>query len=513
MESLSTPLDTFNYPFDFDTYSLLPPDDLNGSFDMESPLSECSDMDSASSVVPGSPSQSDDSSVSDVQMNVPPMMFMNGWSADGSLGYSVFDQVVPLNDYQVQMMSGGYLGYGAPVEQYAYPQVCTSDIYHPVAVEGSGIELANRKRKAEDVADEKVMPPKKKRKISVDLNPETNGCLVTFERKDLLQISSEEFDDYFERLASFKTITKSDKKEISRQRKLIKNRESAKESRQRKKSHVASLEQKVNDLTERNVNLQAALNSANQENMHLRMELDKYRKMAAGQKQDIQQYPPGGVVLFVFLLSFGLFFGFGPKFGLEEADSFKPFSERIFTPEDKFKPTGFDLSTQTKIVNPRIQDVFNKGVMDVDPKREIPQPDVSFETQTNYSAKKLQERKEQGPSASEIEQLQNAHLKFKHEIKIEPNDAKMGEIGMINALDINKPKHQVPELTFEENTTYLLCKQMQYLQPNKEMEYNPDLPLRLSILMQDDDNAEEYTQVMCQVTDMKQTRFVKQTSA
>eukprot|EP01129_Flabellula_baltica_P012443 TRINITY_DN5625_c0_g1_i1.p1 TRINITY_DN5625_c0_g1~~TRINITY_DN5625_c0_g1_i1.p1 ORF type:complete len:474 (+),score=129.97 TRINITY_DN5625_c0_g1_i1:58-1479(+) len=463
-------LDTLSYPFDFDQLGLLTNDNI-----LEKNISSLGEY--GMEVVPTSPSLSEDSSSSGTPDS--PSFVFSDWGVDRGFGY--YDQVRPLSDSQVKMMQGGY--YGVPVDRSVacmYP-VGTEHMYTPAAGAVKSEMTASKKRKAQDIP-EKKMPAKKRRKIDIDMNPETNGMRVSFDRKELLQISSEDFDDYIERLANFKSITKNDKKEIIRQRRLIKNRESAKESRRRKKSHVAELEQKVNELTERNGNLQAALNSVSQENMHLRLELDKFRKMVSGEEQvPDSQYLTKGVVLFVVLLSFGLFFGISGEKKFDD-ESFKPYSERIFTGKDNFKATSFDVNSEQNFVNPRIQEVYSKAIGPKEPAVLSPKVNVdeTLESKSNYSLE------------------ENMIPKIEEEIKSEPEikqeDVEMGDVD------------EVPELKFESNTTYLLCKNMKYLTPEEDIPYDPELPLRLSLLLEEGE-SDKLLQVTCQVTDMHHTRY------
>merc|ERR1711862_1065291 len=88
-------------------------------------------------------------------------------------------------------------------------------------------------------------PPKKKQKISqTSKKQNTTVTCVTLPREKLLVFSRPQLDEFVANITKGRSLTKEEKKEVSRQRKLIKNRNSAAASRQRKKQHQDSLESK-----------------------------------------------------------------------------------------------------------------------------------------------------------------------------------------------------------------------------------------------------------------------------
>jgi len=155
-------------------------------------------------------------------------------------------------------------------------------------------------------------------------------------------------------------LTQNEKNELKRQRRLIKNRESAQASRQRKKSRVDELERKVNDLANENSVLKENISALSTENAQLKSEVGflqavvnksgitnmfslsptNYTSNFGGKQQN--GIPPG-LVLMVVLFSFGLFFGstVGPKSGFTNMGKNSP---RIFHHEE-FESTssGNDL--------------------------------------------------------------------------------------------------------------------------------------------------------------------------
>jgi len=398
-----------------------------------------------------------------------------------------------------------------------------TDYINPIKIEDEDIkpnqDPLTRKRKSTTVLKKKSCP--KKRKLEIDLNPDTNSCKIVFDRDELLQISSDDFDNYIEKLEKTKTFSKGDKKEIVRQRRLIKNRESAKESRKRKKSHVSELEDKVNILSDINGKLQSSFNAVSQENMHLKIELDRIKnlmnnsgligQLQNGVSQIKRQYDDNSVgsLMFVILLSFGLFFTLGIKenspFSLTEpSGSFKSYSERIFTKDDNFKQTGF--TGDLLIDNPRIKEVFEKSTK-ITAEIVTPKPEVERmifgSKNANYSFEDVEEKFLDSPSStkSSFEKIEETS---------EDEDVVMSEEtkGLENVLMAN--------IQFEPNTTYLLCERVKYLTPSSgETEFNPDAPLKLSLFISSTDTAdklEDILEVSCQIRDMNQLSIRRPTT-
>jgi len=67
-------------------------------------------------------------------------------------------------------------------------------------------------------------------------------------REQLLNLSSQELDDYVVDIQKNRNLTPEEEKQLKKQRRLIKNRESAQLSRLRKKMYVEELEKKIKDL-------------------------------------------------------------------------------------------------------------------------------------------------------------------------------------------------------------------------------------------------------------------------
>jgi len=97
---------------------------------------------------------------------------------------------------------------------------------------------------------------------------------LNFTRDELLVMSSEDFESNVSRLSALRPLTTSEKNLIKRQRRLIKNIESAQASRQRKKDYVDDLESKVESLVLNNARLKEDFASLLTENSSLKNEVE-----------------------------------------------------------------------------------------------------------------------------------------------------------------------------------------------------------------------------------------------
>jgi hypothetical protein len=101
------------------------------------------------------------------------------------------------------------------------------------------------------------------------------GNIISISREDLLKFSSEDLEAYVKALSATRPLTTAENKEIKRQRRLIKNRESAQQSRKRKKDKVGDLEQQVSELEAINGERMAKLDEMEAENVILKAEVSQ----------------------------------------------------------------------------------------------------------------------------------------------------------------------------------------------------------------------------------------------
>jgi hypothetical protein len=97
--------------------------------------------------------------------------------------------------------------------------------------------------------------------------------LLKLTRDDIVQLSSQQFEEYVRQLTAQRELTPEERKEFKRQRRLIKNRESAQASRIRKKKYIETLEAQVTTLATENTNLKERITSLTSENAKLKEEV------------------------------------------------------------------------------------------------------------------------------------------------------------------------------------------------------------------------------------------------
>jgi len=101
------------------------------------------------------------------------------------------------------------------------------------------------------------------------------GSVVAISRDELLKFSSDDLEAYVKALSATRPLTPAENKEIKRQRRLIKNRESAQQSRKRKKDKVGDLELQVSQLEAINEERKAKLDEVQADHVILRAEVSQ----------------------------------------------------------------------------------------------------------------------------------------------------------------------------------------------------------------------------------------------
>jgi hypothetical protein len=144
--------------------------------------------------------------------------------------------------------------------------------------------------------------------------------------------------------------TPDEERQIKRQRRLIKNRESAQKSRLRKKMYIEELETKWKDAVSQNETLLQENNVLKEEIKFLHRFIDKTpglaeeiarnRPKGAAAPSQIRNVKAAGVCLLVVLFSFGLFFNNVQQFG--DNGPAMPFEGRSREPIPEVVPFGGD---------------------------------------------------------------------------------------------------------------------------------------------------------------------------
>ncbi|EFA78656.1 putative basic-leucine zipper transcription factor [Heterostelium album PN500] len=112
--------------------------------------------------------------------------------------------------------------------------------------------------------------PTKKRGRDEDID--TSGFTV-LSKDQVLKLSSKEIEEYVSKLKQHHVLTPSDEKELKKQRRLIKNREYASQSRSRRKVYVESIESKLQKTNNECSNIKQQLTEIKEENRELKKQL------------------------------------------------------------------------------------------------------------------------------------------------------------------------------------------------------------------------------------------------
>eukprot|EP01103_Thecamoeba_quadrilineata_P016455 TRINITY_DN5507_c0_g1_i1.p1 TRINITY_DN5507_c0_g1~~TRINITY_DN5507_c0_g1_i1.p1 ORF type:complete len:489 (-),score=140.68 TRINITY_DN5507_c0_g1_i1:10-1476(-) len=172
---------------------------------------------------------------------------------------------------------------------------------------------------SESLSDESQKKrPRKRKKDKSNFQPTP----VTLPREKLLTLSSKDLEEYAANLAAIRPLTPEEEKDIKRQRRLIKNRESAQASRCRRKSHMDELEQHINDLNSDKHNMSERISQLEIENKSLKQQVlqlqfalnnKETRQSITHFKSQSNNVPAAGICLLVVLFTFGMFFQSNPN--------------------------------------------------------------------------------------------------------------------------------------------------------------------------------------------------------
>jgi len=145
----------------------------------------------------------------------------------------------------------------------------------------------------------------KKRKI----RPQSPNAVGTLDKETLSSVSSiAKLDEMVKSVQQERELTKDEQTQLKKHRRLIRNRESAQLSRQKKKQYVSDLEERIRRLENENMNLK---NEVSQ----LKSQLGDKSLLAPGSTPKIfnkKSASAAGICLFVILFSIGLLFNVHP---------------------------------------------------------------------------------------------------------------------------------------------------------------------------------------------------------
>jgi len=175
-------------------------------------------------------------------------------------------------------------------------------------------------QEAEDEEDGIAQRPRKRRRQMG--GKDTRHTSVSLPRDTLLTMSLADMEAYIVRTRQSRRLTKEEEKDLKRQRRLVKNRESAMASRNRKKEDMAALHESVSSLRRENKEQKSKIGQLEAENRVLREQVESLSKRLnvrggyalrhRGGKADTLALPEGagrfaGVALLAILFSFGMF--------------------------------------------------------------------------------------------------------------------------------------------------------------------------------------------------------------
>jgi hypothetical protein len=245
---------------------------------------------------------------------------------DFNLDAVIFDNIEPLSQDQLNLIAQSMAPAVNNVVIKQEPVHETSSVSAEPEVK---TKRPRKKRKLNDNSSEDI-PIKEEDDIDDFSNinlPEDPDQKLS--REELLNLSSKKFEEYVRRLMAKRDLTSEERKELKRQRRLIKNRESAQASRQRKKNYMETLEQQVATLNGENNRLREHITALSTENKSLKDEViylhDMIKKtpglstlftaganymasFSKGQQNLSANVKSAGLCLMILLFSFGLFF-------------------------------------------------------------------------------------------------------------------------------------------------------------------------------------------------------------
>jgi len=354
--------------------------------------------------------------------------------------------------------------------------------------------------------------PKKRRRTALKKGAEDANEVSEL---DLLHLSLTEYEELVTSITSGRDLSPNEKQQFTRQRRLIKNRESAQASRQRKKSYIEDLERKVNELVNENAQLKQTVTTLTSEKN--RLEVLFVQQAMTGEKKegvdlstDVFQVlnNKNGVnlksnnnkatmiVLLIVLFSFGLLF--------HQVATQKSFS--VVNTDRNIEPV---VSKKTQ----KLDQFLVPGpvkVVDVHPQLEEVMPSRHLKKTT----KRVMKHETSLPSRGTKRMKDDQPLQpIKNQKSTNPPAPKSTRKDLSEVSKIIRPEIA----NWKPNTTYLLCTNVsQIIPPPSASIEDPDAPLMVSFLIPPDslngsqatsstsDNLgdESVLEVTCQVVDV-----------
>jgi hypothetical protein len=317
--------------------------------------------------------------------------------------------------------------------------------------------------------------------------------LLVLSREELVGLTSQEFEEYVRQLMAQRQLSPEEMKELKRQRRLIKNRESAQASRQRKKNYVETLEAQVTNLATENANLKERITSLSTENARLKEEVmflnDLIKKTpglstmfnsslqmlsavdASPNGKQTQQListnaKAAGLVLLVLLFSFGLFFN--PSQLQQQQPLPLPWDSnaqtttqavgRILKAGSRFKEASSSGGDAASLFDVLSTQNFN--------------PERLQRAFLRHRQETLQEHN------SSIASLSSSRTEESRQSSVQPAEEKKA-LSIVD--DVRRNITQ-----WRPNTTYLMCSDVRHVTPPESVPCDPKSPMFLAFLIPPD---------------------------
>jgi len=331
---------------------------------------------------------------------------------------------------------------------------------------------------------------------------------------DLLHLTLTEYEELVKGISSVRELSQNEKKQVTRQRRLIKNRESAQASRQRKKSYIQDLERKVNELVNENAQLKETVSSLASEKNSLEVLLQQAMsdnkngvnlshdvfKVLSKKNDEVTLKTPSSpnnnntVIVLFLLFSFGLLFC--------QAAHSKNFP--VINPDRNSEMVEYKKNQKPEI---KVPSRVSGEVVDASSRPEEEIPSLRLK-KTNNRVRKHETRSSRGTKRTRDEALPQPN-----KIQKKTNSPKSTQIDISEVSNIIRPEIS----NWKPNTTYLLCSNVsQILPPPSATIEDPNAPLMVSLLIppdclngsqgtsrvSDNPGGSSVLEVSCQVVDV-----------
>eukprot|EP01114_Cavostelium_apophysatum_P013419 TRINITY_DN324_c0_g1_i1.p1 TRINITY_DN324_c0_g1~~TRINITY_DN324_c0_g1_i1.p1 ORF type:complete len:427 (-),score=133.24 TRINITY_DN324_c0_g1_i1:102-1382(-) len=180
--------------------------------------------------------------------------------------------------------------------------------------------------------------------------------------EELLKFTASEMEDYIKAVSGSKTLSPSEEKELKRVRRLIKNREYAQSSRDKRKQYMEEMEGQINAVQQEKAVLQQRVDSLEMENKALKFHLSKILKsstVTGSSPRSAAVNKTAAITFFVVLFSFG-FFAFNSG-GVGSITGAAP--SQNFDAGHSFAPKGFKGRFLLQFDLPESQPTFVNSVL------------------------------------------------------------------------------------------------------------------------------------------------------